>query len=87
MNDRPPGNRSLYSPAVGLKRNNQQLWELRKGDVMPKKTLAKRIAAAKQIKNIDEKILTLALLLPLPEKREFVQFLEGLLIKKEVSVD
>ena len=45
---------------------------------MPQKTLAKRIAAAKKIKNLDERIMTLALLLPLPEKRKFVQFLEKL---------
>jgi hypothetical protein len=51
---------------------------LMKGMNMTKKSLAKRIAAAKEIKNIDEKILTLALLLPKPEKLKFVLFLERL---------
>ena len=45
---------------------------------MPKKTLAKRIADARKIKNLDEKIMTLALLLPKPEKLKFVRLLERL---------
>jgi hypothetical protein len=58
--------------------DHQKLCGLMKGDIMPQKTLSERIADAKKIKDPDEKILTLALLLPPPEVEKFVQFLTRL---------